>query len=276
MINKTHTIVLNDGETYYKLCKIIYGADGSIFITSPYHPSKEAIVFLATVNYALQEIEVPFEEFIDAASIDDDNKRLKLTHHTSGLIQVSGEGITSGIDENGNIKGIGIRSWPLESPVRGPAFGATIYGFEHFKQVTKIGKDFHIFSIHPYQKIQGFRALSIEGHCFPAHYRRFVREDAQGHQFINVTHPSGMVMPLRIAFPPVSCVCQSFPGIELYFTYGAEDQPIPSYYLSSSTGNLRRNEKGHLLGDNVSVMYPRQDIPVRRDLNFYKDNQPEA
>ncbi len=210
MTSKTHTIVLNQEEKYYKLCKLIYGADGSIFITSPYHPSNEAIVMLSTTNYSLQEMNISIEEAIDVASLEDDEKRLKLTHHVSGLIQVSGKGITSGVDEQGNLKGIGVQSWPLEHPVEGPAFGITIYGFEFFKQVSKIQDDFHTFSIDTDEINKTYTALVIAGYCFPSLYRRFVRTDNHGRKIINLTHPSGMVIPLRIAFPPKTCKCQSF------------------------------------------------------------------
>lgn len=66
---------------------------------SPYHPSKEAVVFIATVNYTLETMDISFDELIDVASVEDDQQRLKLSHHLSGFIQISGQGIISGLDE---------------------------------------------------------------------------------------------------------------------------------------------------------------------------------
>lgn len=71
-------------------------------------------------------------------------------------------------------KGIGIQSWPLESPIQGPAFGVTIYGYEHFKQIQNLQNDCHVYFVDSYQLSDRFRALTIEGYCFPALHRRFV------------------------------------------------------------------------------------------------------
>ncbi|MCC9168390.1 hypothetical protein [Pontibacter harenae] len=270
MTNKTHTIVLDHDGVLYKLFKLMYGRDGSVMLISPYHPSKEAIVGLSTINYSLQEKDISIEEAIDVASVKDDKKRLKLTHHASGLIHISGEGITSGINENGRLKGIGVQSWPLEYPVTGPAFGITIYGFEHFDIENNIKSDFHVFSTNACERLDNYKALVIEGYCFPAHYRRFVRTDNNGQKIIHLTHPTGMVIPLRVAFPPQKCKCQSFFGIELYFDEGHPDeQHMPSYFLSSSTGNIRVNDKNEHFGDSIFCMFPRQSLPVKRSLNRF-------
>lgn len=50
--------------------------------------------------------------------------------------------------------------------------------------------------------------------------------------------------------------------------------PSPSYIVSSSTGNLRRNENGELLGDGIFCMYPRGDIGHRRTIDYDLVNVP--
>lgn len=268
MISSTHTVILSKEDIYFKLLKIIYGKDGSIYILSPYYPADKANVFIATINYSQGEIDVPYKELKDVSIVDDDQNRLKLSHHVSGFIQVSGQGIISGLDEDGNPKGIGMQSYPLSEPINGPAFAVTIYGFEHFKQVAKAKDDFHVFSWEAFQLTERFKALRIEGYFFPADDRRFIRKDIDGRAIINLLHPSGRIIPLLVALPPLDCINQTFISIELYFDLGEEEQKLPSFFLSSSTGNIRVNEKCEKLGDGIFIVYPEQNLPNAKSLNY--------
>ena len=73
----------------------------------------------ARVNYSRDQMDIPFEEAVELASLDDDDRRLKLSHHPDGFVQFSGEGVLSGRDPNGAARGMGVMSWPLAAPVRG-------------------------------------------------------------------------------------------------------------------------------------------------------------
>ena len=99
-----YTIVYQKPEAEYKLCKIWFGADGSYYVTSPYHPEGRAFLMKIRVNYSLQEMTVPLEEAIDTAGLDDDDRRLKLAHHPDGFVQFSGHGILSGRDSATKLK----------------------------------------------------------------------------------------------------------------------------------------------------------------------------
>jgi hypothetical protein len=112
--NAKYTVVYEKGGHRYKLCKIFFGSDGSYYVTSPYHPAEGATLLKATVNYALSEMEIPVEQAIDAAAAEDDELRIKLSHHPDGFLQFSGQGIVSGKDADGNIRSIGVMSWPLD------------------------------------------------------------------------------------------------------------------------------------------------------------------
>jgi hypothetical protein len=90
MAPKKNTVVFTTANGSFKICKIWFGADGSYYVTSPYHPAEKAVLWKFTINYAVQEQCVGFEEAVDSGSVDDDDHRLKLTHHTSGFIQFSG------------------------------------------------------------------------------------------------------------------------------------------------------------------------------------------
>src|SRR2546423_12523824 len=66
---------------------------------------------------------VALAEAEELATLDDDERRLKISHHPDGFLQFSGQGIRSGRDENGNPKGLGTHSFPLNLPTLGPSFG---------------------------------------------------------------------------------------------------------------------------------------------------------
>ncbi len=266
-----YTVLFENAGECYKLCKIIYGPDGSYYVTSPYHPSKEAVLSILTVNYALSEWEIPMEEAVDLASLDDDERRLKLSHHPDGFVQFSGQGIVSGKDSAGNIRGIGVMSWPLDDPVPGPAFSLSMFGLEHFERANKIKDTPILFRDEEISCMPGTNLFALEGYYLPALWRRFVRKKADGSKTISLSHPAGAVLELKVIFPPEECARQNFIGLELYtYTAGPESEGLASgFTLSGSTGNLRKNEQGQVLGDGIYCVYPRHATAlVRRSLNF--------
>lgn len=164
-----YLVVYEDNAATYKLCRIWYGGDGSYYVTSPYHPAKEAFLYKATVNYARSEMEIPISELVETAAFDDNKRRLKLSHHPDGFVQFSGEGIVSGKDKDGKIRGIGVVSWPLEMPVRGPAFGVTIVGIKRFVRAESIDENVCKFTHREVCLMPGPVKFSLEGYYFP-HY----------------------------------------------------------------------------------------------------------
>jgi hypothetical protein len=269
MISQTHTVVVLYEGIYYKLFKIVYGADGSFYVTCPYVPSDNVTLVLQTVNYDKKESVMSLDETVDIGSLTEDTKKLKLSHHLSGLLQFSGEGIISGIESDGTIRGIGTMSWPVNDPPAGPAFAMTINGLTSFAQATKLKTDTHLFSFEPTVKIPALNSLVVEGHCFPAVYRRFIRENHKGEMIINTNHPSGMSIPMRVALPNKEATCQSFLGLELYFeSFGVKENSATSYVLSGSTGNLRFNENGERIGDGLYCFYPARAKEDVRSLKF--------
>src|SRR3954470_886414 len=117
-----YTVAYDDGNDVVDLCKILFGADGSYYVTAPYHPADRAIAAKATVNYAEGADLLSLDDALELAVLDDDERRLKVSHHPDGFLQFSGQGIRSGLDEAGQPKGIGTFSWPLTTPTLGPSF----------------------------------------------------------------------------------------------------------------------------------------------------------
>ena len=269
--SEKYTVLFENGGDCYKLCKIIYGPDGSYYVTSPYHPSKEAVLAVLTVNYALSEMEISLEEAIDLASVDDDARRLKLSHHPDGLVHFSGQGIVSGKDSAGNIRGIGVMSWPLDEPAPGPAFSLSMFGLERFERANKIKDTPLLFTDAEIASMPGPNVFALEGYYLPALWRRFVRVKEDGSKTISLSHPAGAVLELKVIFPPEHCALQNFIGLELYtYTAGPESEGLTSgFALSGSKGKLRKNAQGETFADGIFCVYPRRSATLaRRSLNF--------
>lgn len=264
-----YTILYETGGIHYKICKILFGADGSYYVTSPYHPAQKAAVMKMTVNYSQREILIPYEELIDTASADDDEKRLKLSHHPSGFIQFSGEGILSGKNPDGSIKGVGVESWPLNDPVAGPSFGITLLGVDQFAQAAKIKGDSCIFSSEEFTPVPGGNGFLLEGFYFPSASRRFVVTEPDGSRTISLVHPTGTLLRLKALLASETCTLPGLIGLTLYPETVNFDGNAVGFMLSSSTGNIRFNEQGDKLGDGLFCAYPRPStIPIKRSLDY--------
>lgn len=181
-----YTIIYEQAGISYKLCRIFFGADGSYYVTSPYHPEGKAALVKATVNYSLAEMYIPFEQAIDIASAEDDEKRIKFSHHPDGFVQFSGDGVVSGKDADGNIRGVGIMSWPLDRPVIGPAFGIALRDIEQFEQVDRLKGELCIFRHEEITTTPGAKDFGLEGYYFPPLWRRFVRSEPDGTKTIQL------------------------------------------------------------------------------------------
>jgi hypothetical protein len=273
--SNSHTIIYEKDGVQYKLCKLLFARDGSYSVLSPYHPAQKAILMKATVNYSMSKMEIAFEEAIDLAAADDEGKRLKLSHHRSGFLQFSGQGILSGLDADGKPKGMGIMSWPLETPIEGPAFGMVLFGVEQFEQANRIKDEACTFRHNELTLPPSTDRLALEGYYFPPLWRRFVRTQPNGERTISVVHPARPILRLKTVFPADDCELQGFFGLELYGLLGESQTQVDSgYILSSSTGNVRRSTEGHLLGDGLFCMYPRQKIVARRSLDYTLGSEP--
>lgn len=234
----------------------------------PYHIANKGFLFKCPIYYKPmnQLYGIPYDSFLDAGGVED--KRVKLSHHKSGFIQFSGDGILSGREENGDPKGIGVQSWPLDTPATGPSFGITFWGLSDFQLATpkdqaKLGIVFDLDDL-PNGTENGF---VLEGFYFHPRHRGSVKL-FRGHQIVQIFHPSGRAMKLRVVMAnPNEC---DFPGL-IGFDLRRETTSFsaPSgYVLGSSSGNIRR-EDGERVGDALYCMFPAEmTSDPRRDLNF--------
>ncbi len=275
-----HTILISVQGKLYKICKIWYGSDGSYYITVPYHPANRAVLSKNTVNYvtsvptsADHEYAIPLDESLEIGSSDD--ARIKLSHHPDGFVQFSGQGLISGKNPDGSPKGIGIHSWPLEHGCKGPAFSLGVRGIEQFELAGEEDDNVCVLNYDELTLIPGSTGAVIEGHYFPLLWRRFIRFRPDGKRVIPIMHPAGVVLELPVLLPNDACPIGGFIGLDFFGFLSREPSSGSGYSISSSTGNLRENEKGELLGDGLFCFYPRpDDLPTPRSFDYRMPNSP--
>jgi hypothetical protein len=144
MATNRYTIILEEQGKRYKLCRVLLTSDGSYFVTCPYHPSEKVFLSKRRVNYPNPE-KLSNEPPIEYSILNDDDHRIKFSHHPDGFIQFSGEGVVSGRNPDGSPKGLGLYSWPLKNPTAGPACGVTIQKPTAFKEADAPSKGDIIF-----------------------------------------------------------------------------------------------------------------------------------
>ncbi len=269
-----YTVAYESDGTVVDLCKIIFGGDGSYYLTAPYHPQNRAVAAKITVNYAKQpEGEINYDEAVELAVLDDDERRLKIAHHPDGLIQFSGQGIRSGLDPTTGLpRGIGVHSWPLRRPTLGPSFGLS------FSDPIACGRPSlgrprtvvtHESDLE-HMRGPSYYGLHITGYYGPPRWREFVFRETDGSWWMNLFHPNAQAsLRLRVVLASKESALPGFVGLQVT-PHGFENVTEPTFYAGTSTGNLRRNEDGDLLGDQLVCAFPRPDLKGARlpSLNY--------
>lgn len=75
---------------------------------------------------------------------------------------------------------------------------------------------------------------------------------------MQLVHPNAQAVKLlRVALASKEADFPGFIGLEARPHHVNETDGVPRFFLSSSTGNLRRDPDGALLGDELVCMYPR-------------------
>jgi hypothetical protein len=259
--NASYTVSYRTEQTCVDLCRVIFGGDGSYYVTAPYHPLNHALVGIYTINYAKETISA-FSDGLELALLDDDEHRLKIAHHPDGFLQFSGSGIRSGRDAAGKPKGIGIMSWPLASPTWGPSFSLLFSDPVACGRIRNTAPDHVVFDeVGIMHMRRGITGLRLTGHYLPPHWREFVFRYPDGTYWVNIVHPNAQgVKRLRVILASPESDYAGLIGLEAlpHSLQGVADGP--AFMLSTSTGNLRRNDEGELLGDQLLCFYPQPDF----------------
>jgi len=267
--SSSHTIILADNGVRRKFCKLLFTGDGTYCVTAPYHSAKKAVVFKATVNYDAHSQVVSFDEAIDLSELDDG--RLKISHHPSGFVQYSGDGVVSGLDEHGKPKGVGVFSAPLSEVGSGPAVGVGVQDITQLGTTENVSKHDVTFNAAELTPLPGANGVMLEAHYFQPAARRFVFSDSQGLFWINVTHPSGIVVRMRVVLAPAECEYPGLIGFELYqqqFGFGES-----GFTLSGPGEKTRMNAAGERFADVLMCLYPRPtDFDGAKSLDYRPKN----
>jgi hypothetical protein len=262
-----HTVWYQKEDKCHKVFKVGFGGDGSYFVCAPYHPLNTAILGKIQVNYARGKpftLSEAFDQALELATLDDSDQRLKLSHHPDGFLQFAGTGVVSGRTSAGVPKGIGVRSWSLDKPTFGPSFGVTMHrpelmspeGDPESGDIVFNSEDLEIMRF----PVPGrdFQDLRFSGHYFPPRFRSFLRPGPDGYTMNIVNPESHVVLELKAVLASKEC---EFPGI-IGLAAEPHELDVAGYILSSSTGSLRRNRMGELVGLQLACLYPRpEDFP---------------
>jgi hypothetical protein len=169
-------------------------------------------------------------------------------------------------------------SWPLVKPSLGPSFGIffsdpLLCGRASVSSGPRVA--FAEIDIE-HMRGPGVKGLAIEGYFFPARWREFVYRTPDGSHWLNLVHPKAQAMKhLRIILASTE---SDFPGL-----IGLEARPHTlevgdeaGFALTTSTGNLRRNEEGELIGDQLLCVYPASELRTLQlpSLNYALSDPP--
>jgi hypothetical protein len=283
------TILVTRADTCHKIVKVWFGADGSYYVTVPYHKARTAVLTKLTAQYDTpfgQTVLTRESQMIEVASLEDEG-RLKLSHHPDGFCQFSGDGVLSGKDEEGRIRGIGIQSRALPSigPKFGPIFIVLAYGIEDFDP-TENPKQHDLVvrydmlapaarAVLPCRAAGNEPAPGVpdkEGICVEAFYfqpsmRRFIMPTQVG-RMIYMPHPTGIVIPLTVILADEDCEHPGFLG--LYASRQMVRFPSDSgFSITGPAENYREDSHGRRLGDIISCHYPRPEgLVARRSVDY--------
>lgn len=237
----------------YKVCRIWFGSDGSYYVTAPYHKDRSAAAAIVTAFYERRRSMTSRESYVDVGLLEDDERRLKLSHHPDGFVQFSGEGILSGIDEHGSPRGIGIHSFPLSRPPRtGPSFACALVGLSDFEVGNAGRRDAVNFDDRAIPPLSTARGWILEGSYFPSPWRQYIFSIG-GDFFIEMRHNMGAIIRYRILLDQSDL--QGFIGLRIFRADVGVGEAESGFILSGPSTNVRTVD-GERIADGLSCMYP--------------------
>ncbi|MFZ2310453.1 MAG: hypothetical protein WAW11_02825 [Patescibacteria group bacterium] len=270
-------ICIKEDDKIYKIISFSSSPkDGSINVFFPYCSEKDAYIF------QFKHIYKPGIERITKNNLRKEytvNRETKLSIHSSGFVQLSGNGIKSGIDlETGSPKGVGVFSSPLSQPVNsGPTTVFSCWNIKNgFEELTKKksntqyivldSKDFHD---RPTKNKGTSTRYTLEFFIFPSEANEYVYEHNGGcfidHRMDTYIHNPGV----RFTHPVLDF--KNFNGVVAVFPCIINDkigENEPSGYFLSSPGG-RSNIKEDSEGGNIfMIRCPRKTLKCDEDKEF--------
>jgi hypothetical protein len=193
-----YTIAYSEEGKTYKIAKVIFGSDGSYYLTCPYHQTNTAFLCKGFIDADKTSQEFSLDEVPQSATVDDDEKRLKLSHHPDGWVQFSGNGFISGRGSLGRSSGINMESFPLTMNNRAGAFTITIRNPIEFKLLEQHTDRVCLFAADQMLSPNQSNLLIVEGTYFPEWWRRFVRTDHSGQLVLDAAYSGPTLVRWRV------------------------------------------------------------------------------
>jgi hypothetical protein len=272
------------GEVLRKITKIV-GLNGDGFsVLAPYHKERSGYLFKHLMDLRTLGVRATtWDEGVGFTAED----RVKLTYHTDGFAQFSGENpgkIISGRDpKTREPKGLGLLARSLKSPpISGPSVGMQVWGIEEFetprddeKLVTFELNDLYYRNCTPtdantwHLAVYAFPDEGIP----PLHF--------EGEQAVMLYQPHFITAGIQGAVIKLKMIHLATDKLYLgmYVERFVGRYPVKSGWMLNGPGNYTQYQSGYVL----SAIYPREAIPVEGrpsiDRNFPvhpADNQGSA
>jgi hypothetical protein len=162
------------GEQSYRLCRICFQEDGTYSVAAPYHQANAATIF-RTLAFSGVERRAILEPSVTRISLEDDENRLKLSHHPDGALELSSPQLPLGDEGNTSFR---IQSSPLGNELGAmPTFHCTIHNPTEFSPGDRLAPDTVTFDSSLIAPRIGADAFLLEGAFFPADWREFLIRD---------------------------------------------------------------------------------------------------
>lgn len=265
----SNTIHLKIGSNLYKIFTCTSGKDGSLYIHIPYSKSKKGYVFRHVVNYkkGLSWGRITKEFVI--------SNEAKLSVHQDGLVQFSGyphNKIISGIDLDGKIKGIGVKSAPLDNPISsGPTVGISCWGIENGFERKGTKNDTKKFNIIFEEKdfiLEGDNGepniYSFDLYIFPPGFNPTPRENEKG-LWLSLPFPMYMHPNSVLPFSILNLKnLNNLVGVLPFKRHSSFSGKFEYGYTMHGPSELVRREKGKDVFEAIGCTYPRifgDDVP---------------
>lgn len=262
-------VCIKEDDKIYKVISVkIDREDESIYVFFPYYKEKQAFIFQHKHKYKSGRQKIKKSQITKEFIVD---KTAKLSIHKNGFVQLSGNGILSGIyEETGNPKGVGVFSSPLDNPVSsGPTFCFQCWGLsDGFELLTQRKKDIQYIILDKNKddfverknvKDKKSNTYILEFFIFPKEANQFVC-DYEGEPFIDHIMYNYIPAPGAIFAHPVLDL-KNFSGVicvfpALVWSQFAQDNNS-GYILGSPGGSDCLHDKS-MTGNVFCLICPRK------------------
>jgi hypothetical protein len=205
-------IQLSMGEQSYRLCRICFQEDGTYSVAAPYHQANAATIF-RTLAFSGVERRAILEPSVTRISLEDDENRLKLSHHPDGALELSSPQLPLGDEGNTSFR---IQSSPLGNELGAmPTFHCTIHNPTEFSPGDRLAPDTVTFDSSLIAPRIGADAFLLEGAFFPADWREFLIRDDERDWTLRLVKGDRGVISCRALLSLQTCENQGFLGVRV-------------------------------------------------------------